>query len=252
MNTSITSNAYNSCQQTGKLIGVGVGPGDPELMTLKAYRYIQQTEVITYLVNADNISQAKNIAQAVLKKRVDKPIEIPIYMPMNNERAIANSAYDEACISIKTYLQQGKNVVFLCEGDPLFFGSFAYLLTRLQSHFFCEVIPGISSIHAASAVLKQPLTQLTESFAVVSGRHDEAYLCEALKQHDSVVILKAGKSRAKILAALKKAQRFDEACYLAYIGRENEVVEKDISVLTDEVGPYFSLFVVCRKSKRLG
>ena len=252
MNSNIDINSPSSNKLLGKLVGVGVGPGDPELMTLKAYRYIQQAEVISYLINNNEVSQAKNIAQTALDDGCDRCIEIPIVMPMNNERTAANVAYDEACESIKVQLEQGKDVVFLCEGDPLFFGSFAYLLERLQMNFQCEVVPGISSIHAASAALQQPLTQLTDSLAVVSGRHSKTYLCDVLKQHDSVVILKAGKARTKILSALRDSKRFNDACYLEYIGREQEVIEKDIATLAEEVGPYFSLFVVCRKNRRDG
>jgi len=155
--------------------------------------------------------------------------------------------YDQAAIDITQQLETGKDVVFLCEGDALFFGSFAYLLERLKPQFECKVVPGISSVHAASAALVEPLTQLTQSFAVVNGRHDDAHLIDTLNNHGSVVIMKAGLSRPRILKALEQTGRTQDACYLEYIGRENQMIEKDVSQLAVEAGPYFSLFVIRKK-----
>ncbi|MFT6389047.1 MAG: precorrin-2/cobalt-factor-2 C20-methyltransferase, partial [Cellvibrionaceae bacterium] len=175
-----------------KFIGVGVGPGDPELITLKAARLIQEADVISYISNEKGQSQAKNIAVLVLS-HVNKPQdEIPVIMPMSEDRSIANGIYDKAATDIKAVIAAGKSVVFLCEGDPLFFGSFAYLLERLQeAAITCEVVPGISSVHAAASRLQIPLTMLKESFAVMSGRHSSQQLIAALVAHDSVVIMKA-------------------------------------------------------------
>ena len=175
--------------------------------------------------------------------------QIPVIMPMCDDRAQANAVYDAAAEKIKQAVDNGKQVVFLCEGDPLFFGSFAYLLERLQQDLTTEVVPGISSVHAASSALQLPLTMLKESFAVVSGRHDSDYLVDVLKQHDSVVIMKAGRSREKILAAIAQAGRSDEANYLEYIGRDEQRIERDVSTLQGEAGPYFSLFVVIKSDR---
>jgi len=230
--------------QPGKLIGVGVGPGDPELMTLKAFRLLQQVDVICYLTNNDNISQAKMIASDAIDARKSPAIEIGIVMPMSKDRTLANQAYDDGAARVQQQLEQGKDVVFICEGDPLFFGSFSYLLERLQDQFVCEVVPGITSINAASSALVSPLTALTDSFAVVSGRHSDEFLRQTLSEHDSVVIMKAGQSRPRILAALAATGRMQDASYLEYISREQQIIEKDVTKLADEVGPYFSLFVV--------
>ena len=110
---------------TANFFGVGVGPGDPELITLKAARLIQQADVISYIANEKGQSQAKSIASSVLSQ-VDKPQdEIPVIIPMSDDRTVANKSYDQAAINIKSALIAGKSVVFICEGDPLFFGSFA-------------------------------------------------------------------------------------------------------------------------------
>lgn len=233
---------------TAQFIGVGVGPGDPELITLKAARYIKQADVISYIANDKGESQAKKIASEVLQ-RGSGYCEIPLLMPMCEDRAIANKVYDEAAQQINATIQSGKTVVFLCEGDPLFFGSFAYLLERLQPQCSCEVVPGISSVHAASSALKLPLTMLKESFAVVSGRHSVERLQATLNNHESVVIMKAGRARQRIINALNATGRSHEARYLEYIGREGEHIHTDISELVGEAGPYFSLFIVTKKDR---
>ncbi len=233
----------------GCFYGVGVGPGDPELITLKALRLIRNAAVVSYLANDSGQSQARAIACEAFVDVQTEQIEIAINMPMSTDRRLANNAYDEGAEQIRQQLEAGHDVVFLCEGDPLFFGSFAYLLERLQSDFECQVVPGISSVHAASAALQAPLTMLKESFVVVSGRHSDEQIRVALQQHDSVVIMKAGQARPRILALLEETGRQNDARYLEYIGRENQRVEASISSLASEAGPYFSLFVVTRQER---
>ncbi len=238
---------------SAKFIGVGVGPGDPELMTLKAVRLIKQADVISYIANSQGESQAKNIASIVLAEAASEAIEsgkqqneIPVLMPMSEDRSIANKIYNAAAEKIQDAIAHKKTVVFICEGDPLFFGSFAYLLERLQKvNVVCEVVPGISSVHAAASRLQLPLTMLKESFAVMSGRHSLDELTATLRSHDSIVIMKAGRSRQKIIRALKETERLSDAKYLEYIGRDSEKIELDVAQLKGE-GPYFSLFVITK------
>lgn len=232
--------------EQGIFYGVGVGPGDPELMTLKAHRLIQQADVISYITNEQGDSQAKKIACGAVNPA---SISLPVVMPMCNDRTVANAIYDEASVAIQLQLTRGKNVVFICEGDPLFFGSFAYLLERLQGSNPCQVVPGISSVHAASSALQQPLTMLKESFAVISGRHSDEKILAALAAHQSVVIMKAGSARSRLLRLLKQAERLDDAQYLEYIGREQQNIVNDVRDLDCQSGPYFSLFVITAKER---
>ena len=231
----------------GRFIGVGVGPGDPELITLKAARLIESSQVICYLANKEGASQSRNIAQAHLQ---DTHTELPIYMPMSDDPTVGSAVYDEAAKEIDDYLAAGKNVVFLCEGDPLFFGSFSYLLERLNSQYTCEVVPGIPSPNAASARLQKPLTMLKESFAVISGRHTDAHIVHTLDNFESVVIMKAGRNRVRLLNLLKETKREQDAHYLEYIGRENEKIIEDVTLLEKEAGPYFSLFVILPQNRQ--
>ena len=234
---------------TTRFVGVGVGPGDPELITLKAARLIREADVVGYIANTQGASQARHIAAEVLAEAKPGQRELAVPMPMSEQRDLANRVYDDAAREICTALDAGEQVVFLCEGDPLFFGSFTYLLVRLEQDYPCAVVPGISSVNAASSALCLPLTVLSESFAVISGRHAEQQLIDVLNTHDSVVIMKAGRARPRILSALATTGRSDDARYLEYIGRDNEMIETDIGRLAPGTGPYFSIFVVTRSNR---
>ena len=244
-----------TAQTNGTFYGVGVGPGDPELITLKAARLIQQADVVAYLANGQKHSQSRTIAQAFLNDDLKAQIEMPIIMPMADDPSVGDRVYDQAALEIQAFLSEGLMVVFLCEGDPLFFGSFAYLLARIQSAengcYTCVSVPGISSPHAASSALNLPLTMMKESFSVISGRHDDDVIEKTLTDYDSVIIMKAGRSRPRLISLLEKTQRMADAHYLEYIGRENERIISDVSVLdAQEVGPYFSLFVITKQALR--
>ncbi|RVU84410.1 precorrin-2 C(20)-methyltransferase [Leucothrix sargassi] len=233
----------------GILYGVGVGPGDPELLTLKAHRLIHEADIISYIGIDGGRSQARQIAADSIENAARAIPEIAIPMPMSKDRTLANKAYDAAAQKIRQALDEGKNVVFLCEGDPLFFGSFAYLLDRLENDYTCQVVPGISSLHSSSAALLKPLTLLKESFAVISGRHSNKHIRETLLNHDTVVIMKAGSSRPRLLKLLEETQRTPDANYLEYISREQEKVIRDVASLPETEGPYFSVFVVIREHR---
>ena len=240
---------HNFHAQAGVFYGVGVGPGDPLLITLKAHHLIQSADVICYLANQVGTSQARDIAHISIASRNEPATEIAIPMPMSTDRTAANAAYDLGAKKITEQIKTGKSVVFLCEGDPLFFGSFSYLLERLSDAHECCVVPGVSSVNGAASALQQPLTLLQESFVVMSGRHTDAQLEQALISHDSVVIMKAGRARPRILAILDKTGRTADANYLAYIGRENEEILTDVAQLANQAGPYLSLFVVLRQER---
>ncbi|MBL4827825.1 MAG: precorrin-2 C(20)-methyltransferase [Spongiibacteraceae bacterium] len=229
--------------------GVGVGPGDPELITLKALRAIQQADAVIYLTNNEGVSYARNVVSDHLADTQSGQIEYPIIIPMNLDRREANKAYDAAAQVISTCLDTGKSVVFLCEGDPLFFASFAYLLERLGDKYPCKTIPGICSINAASAAIQSPLVMLSESLAVISARHSDKKILNTLEHYDSVVILKVGAARERLLNLINKSGRAGDAQYLEYISGKKQKIVKNIFDLSPESGPYFSLFLLTRAQR---
>ncbi|MCP4324823.1 MAG: precorrin-2 C(20)-methyltransferase, partial [Alteromonadales bacterium] len=204
---------------------------------------------ICYLENESGSSQSLDIAVEALKSPIKKQQHLGIRFSMSRARIAANIAYDKAIAEIHSLLKLGKTVAFLCEGDPLFFGSFTYLLERLDKQYDSLVIPGIPAFIAATSELQLPLTVLKQSFAVITGRHSDEKITAALLEHDAIVIMKAGIERPRLIKLLKETNRFDDANYLEYISRDNQKVITDLNLLEDKVGPYFSLFLVCRGEK---
>ena len=238
----------SSLRSTGTFYGVGVGPGDPELLTLKAQRLIRRCSLVTYLQSEYGNSMAREIAAPTLVAR-DNPHqqEHAIIVPMGDQREVANRVYDEAASLIAENLDHGKEVVFLCQGDPFFFGSFAYLHDRLNGRYAIEIVPGISSINASAALTGRPLALLTEDLAVTSGRRDDKDILNTLVQFDNIAIMKPGRRRDRILALIHQAGRTADACYVEYAGQKNQRIVRDITRMEPGAGPYFSVFLITRQ-----
>ena len=226
-------------QYNGIFYGVGVGTGDPEYLTLKAVRLIKQADVVVYLKSEKGVTLARDIAE----KWLDKQQQMAIIMPYKTDRTAANNAYDDGAKSIAKYLQQGLDVAFLCEGDPLFFGSYLYLHQRLSAQYHCEIIAGISSIHASAALAQIPLTQQNQSLAILTSRNTDEKISQALKHYSSVVIMKAGVDRPRLLRLIEASQRLEKTCYVQRAGQTGEKIVRDVSQLTGK-GDYFSLLIV--------
>jgi precorrin-2/cobalt-factor-2 C20-methyltransferase len=232
---------------TGTLYGVGVGPGDPELLTLKAVRLLQTVPVVAYLAPPDSRSQARDIAAPWLTGRQR---EIPIPISCQADRGPANRAYDEVALILAQELEVGRDAAVLCEGDPLFYGSFSYLFRRLAERFPCVVIPGISSVSAVAAVTGRPLATGNEQLAIIPATAGEEALRRALAGYDSVAILKPGRQRPRILELLRETGRLDEAVYVEQATRPEQYIVSRVAELEPLPGPYFALFLVTRGDNR--
>ena len=235
---------------TGIFYGVGVGPGDPELLTLKAVRVIQHCALIAYLCS-DRHGMSQNMARNIAGKVISEASyhgqqEYPIMMPMCDQRDRANAVYDEAARVIANHLEAGQDVAFLCQGDPFFFGSFAYLYGRLNHRYQVEIVPGVTSINASSALLGKPLGLLAENIAIISGRRSDADILQTLNHFDNVAIMKPGQRRVALLQLIAQAHRTADACYIEYAGQENQKIVHDITLLEAQPAPYFSLFLINR------
>lgn len=231
---------------TGTLYGVGVGPGDPELLTLKAVRILQNVPVVAYPATPQGSAQARDIAAKwLIGKR-----EIPITMPCMLDRGPVNQGYDEAAVVIAEELAAGRDVAILCEGDPLFYGSFSYLLQRLGNRFPCMVVPGINSVSAAAAAAAIPLITGDQRLTVIPATAGDAALREALFGSDSVAILKPGRHRPRLLELLRETGRAGDTLYIEQASRSAERIVKRIEDIPITPGPYFALFLVVRTGNR--
>lgn len=226
---------------SGVLYGVGLGPGDPELMTLKAVRLIRGAQVIAYPALVGGESFARSIATGVIP---DGVAEIVIQVPMTAARAPAQAAYDTAATQLAAHLEAGVDVVCLCEGDPFFYGSFMYLFARLSGRFQVEVVPGVTSITACAARAGMPLAARNERVTVLPGPLPEAELRLRIEGAESVVILKVGRHLGKIRAVIDELGLIGRATYVERASLPDEVV----CPLADapDVAPYFSMILLTK------
>ena len=225
---------------TAKLIGVGVGPGDPELITLKAHRLIKNAKVIAYPAPDSGESFARSIVAKFFQPDV---IEIPIIIPMRSDRFPAKEIYDQAAISISSHLDQEQEVIVLCEGDPFFYGSFMYLFERLADNYPTQVIPGVSSMTACAAQLGAPLAGRNEILSVIPATLSEEILLERLKTMQSAAIIKVGKHFKKVKNILEQLGLLEVSGYIERATLPNQVVCR-LSEKNLDVAPYFSMILV--------
>jgi len=226
---------------SGVLYGVGLGPGDPELMTLKAYRLISNAKVIAYPTLEGSESFARSIALDAIQTDVE---EIIVNIPMSVERGPAQAAYDLGALMIAEKLDDGKDVVVLCEGDPFFYGSFMYLFSRLSEKYKCEIVPGVTSVSAYSASIATPLTARNEVLTIIPGPIDEDLLEQRIAGSEAIAIMKVGRHLAKICRVLEKLDLIKYAQYIERATLPNELV-LPLSAAPKKA-PYFSMILVTK------
>lgn len=230
---------------TGRLIGVGVGPGDPELITVKAIKAIRNAPVVAYVSANGRPSMARHIAAEHLGGSAK---EIKVTLPMHPSPEIAQSAYAEGASRISAELEQGKHTAVLCEGDPLFYGSFGHLLERLQGRYPVEIVPGVSSVMAAAAAAEQPLAFHADAFSVLPATIDEDALSARLKAADAAVIMKLGRHVEKVRKVLDQLGLTERAIYVERASSSTEKV-LPLAELDHTDTPYFSLILVTRERR---
>jgi len=225
----------------GTLYGVGLGPGAPDLMTLRTARLIAAADVVAYptLVGADSF--ARSIASELIKAGAT---EIAMEVPMSVERAPAQDAYDKGAAEISAILNTGQDVVFLCEGDPFFYGSFMYVFARLSDQYNCEVVPGVTSITACAARAGMPLAARNERLTILPGPLPETELRERIQGAESVAIMKVGRHLSKIQRVIADLGYTAQAVYIERATLDAEVVLP----LADapQKAPYFSMILLTK------
>jgi precorrin-2/cobalt-factor-2 C20-methyltransferase len=224
----------------GRLLGVGVGPGDPELLTLKAVRVLQESPVIAYVSAEGRPSRARQIAAPHLTAGRR---EINLALPMQPAPALAQAAYEEGASRIGAELERGHDVAVLCEGDPFVYGSFTQLFDRLGESYATEVVPGVVSFTAAAAAARVPLVRRTQSLAVLPATLSMNALAAHLAQVDAAAILKLGRHLSKVRERLERIGALQRAIYVEHATDERERVVRLVDLDLDEA-PYFSLILL--------
>lgn len=225
---------------SGTLYGVGVGPGDPELLTLKAHNLIRSAEIIAYPAPDTGESFARSIAADYF---ADEVIEVPIVIPMRSDRYPAKEIYDKAAVDLSRHLDVGKDVVVLCEGDPFFYGSFMYLFERLADAYRSEIVPGVSSMMACASILGRPLAARNDVLSVLPAPMPEDALERKLAGAEAAAIIKIGRHFDKVKRVLARTGLLERAGYVERATLPNQIAGK-LSDLDPSRAPYFSMILI--------
>ncbi len=225
---------------TGTLFGLGLGPGDPELLTLKAHRILTSVPVVAYPAPDSGSSFARKIVAPYLR---DDQIEVPIVVPMRVERFPAQDIYDRAALELATHLDAGRDVAVLCEGDPFFYGSFMYVFERLAGTYPTEVVPGVSSMMASAAAFGRPLAARNDVLTVVPGPLEDEILKSRIDAADAVVIIKLGRHFARIRALIDAMGLTGAAAYVERVSLEEQRL-MPLAEVPGDTAPYFSQILI--------
>jgi precorrin-2/cobalt-factor-2 C20-methyltransferase len=235
----------------GLLVGVGVGPGDPELLTLKAVRALEKADVVAHFAKAGNPSNARATAAKYLKPGTR---EMQLCYPVTTEHPTAAAAYrsaidrffDESAAQIAQQLSAGKVVAVLSEGDPLFFGSYMHIHIRLKSRFRTEVVPGVTAMSGCWSAAGLPIVQGDDVLTVLPGTLGQAELVQRLQRKEPTVIMKLGRNLPKVRRALLASERLENAIYVERGTMHNERL-MPLAEKTDDSAPYFAIVLVTNR-----
>ncbi|NQD57515.1 precorrin-2 C(20)-methyltransferase [Pseudomonas sp. CM25] len=232
----------------GRLLGLGVGPGDPELITLKALRLLREAPVVGYFVAKGKRGNAFGIIEAHLQpEQALLPLVYPVTTealpaPLSYEQVISDF-YDEASVQVAEHLDAGRDVAVICEGDPFFYGSYMYLHDRLAQRYEAEVIPGVCSMLGGASVLGAPLVYRNQSLSVLSGVLPAEDLKRRLADADAAVIMKLGRNFPKVREVLAELGLDGRALYVERATMANQKIVP-LDQVDPQSSPYFSLIIV--------
>jgi precorrin-2/cobalt-factor-2 C20-methyltransferase len=227
---------------TGRLYGIGVGPGDPELLTLKALRVLRAASVVAYPAPETGASFARTIVAQWLDRGQR---EIAIRFPMRPGPP-TEAIYDEAAVRLAAVLDDGDDIAFLCQGDPLFYGSFAGVYLGLAPRHPVTIVPGVSSLTACAAAAGLPLAQRDAMLSVIPATLAEDELARRLTDSEIAAVIKIGRHFAKLRRVLDRLGLLDSAVYIERATLPNQRVAPLAAIDPAEV-PYFAMALVGRR-----
>ncbi|HTV69161.1 MAG TPA: precorrin-2 C(20)-methyltransferase [Rhizobiaceae bacterium] len=233
---------------SGRLIGVGTGPGDPELLTLKAVKALAVADVLAHFAKRGNNSNARKIVAAYMRPEM---VELPLLYPVTTEidkehddyKQAITGFYEESARAVEEHLAAGRTVAVLSEGDPLFYGSYMHLHVRLAHRFPTEVIPGVTAMSGSWSATGLPIVQGDDVLSVLPGTMDETELQRRLADTDAAVIMKVGRNLPKIRRALRSAGKLDRSMYVERATMDNAASIR-LTDKADDAAPYFAIVLV--------
>lgn len=238
----------------GRLHGVGLGPGDPDLLTVKATRCLAETRIVAYFAKAGRCGIARTVAAPWLR---DDAVEEPLHYPVTTELAFdgedyvaaLRTFYAEAAGRLAAHLSAGRDVALLCEGDPLFYGSFMHLYVRLRDRFPVTIVPGVTGMSGCWTAAGEPMTWGDDVLSVLPGTLAAGPLRDRLAACDAAVIMKLGRNLPKVRAALRAAGLLDRAVYVERGTTAGERV-MPLADKRDDEAPYFATVLVPGRGRR--
>ncbi len=241
-------------QGKGRLFGVGLGPGDPELVTIKAAKIIAAAPVVAFFAKKGAPGKARAIVDRWL---CGQCLELPLLYPLTTEIhfqspdyvADLRAFYAQAAQSIAAHLWAGRDVALVCEGDPLFYGSFMHIYIRLKDRFEIEIVPGVTGMSGCWSAAKLPMAWGDDIVSVLPGTLAGARLARHLSSSDAAIIIKIGANLAKVRAAIAEAGRLEAAIYVEHGTAEAERI-MPLAEKSDDQAPYFSLVLIPGEGRR--
>lgn len=238
----------------GTVYCLGLGPGDPDLMSVRADRLLRQAKHVAFFRKAGRKGQARQIVEGMLPEGViefamEYPVttEIPFTDPEYNR--VLSAFYADCAAHLRQLAQSGEDVMVLCEGDPFFFGSFMHLHTRLSGDVPVEIVPAITGMSAAWTATGTPITWGDDVLTILMGTLPETDLVSRMSDCDALVIMKIGRNIDKVRRALREAGKYDAAWLIEFASMPGQTVQK-LSDADDKITPYFSIIVVHGHGRR--
>jgi precorrin-2/cobalt-factor-2 C20-methyltransferase len=251
---ALASTSNEAVATLGALIGVGLGPGDPELVTVKAARLIGAANVVAFFAKSGRASHARAIAAPYLAPGCE---EIALLYPVTTEIPFDQPEYvsslqhfyEDCVMRIRAVLEAGRDVTLLCEGDPLLYGSFMHMFARLDARFRIEICAGVSGMSGCFAAARQPMAWGDDILTVLPATLDEDKLASRLAATDAAVVMKLGGNFAKLRRAMTRAGVIDRAIYVERGAMPGEKIMR-FSDKRDDDAPYFSMALVPGRGRR--
>ena len=237
-------------QRTGTLYGIGVGPGDPDLITVKAVKILKQ---VSHIFAAASSKNSYSIALNIVRCHLNGAGIENLAFPMTKDPEALAQAWERNARRVLEVLEEGRDAAFVTLGDPLTYSTFGYLLKTLKRHrpdVPVITIPGVTSYSAAAALSQMPLSEGEESFYVVSGALGATRLKEALARTENVVILKTYRHFPEIYQTLEELGLLDCATFISRVGLEGETVVRNLRELQGQQVPYLSMIIVKQGGRR--
>lgn len=237
----------------GRFYGIGVGPGDPELLTLKGHRLLTQAAVLCY---PETAAERGSIALSIVSQLVQGEKEhLPLAFPMTRNRESLEAAWREAAGRVLTRVHQGQDVAFITLGDPAFYSTYGYLVRRLREmdpEVQVETVPGVTAFSAGAAALNLALGEGKEKVAIVPSVEDPAALPEILRTFEGVILMKVHRNFSRVVDLITEEGRKGDAFFVSRLGHPGGFIEGDLDRLRGQELDYLSMIILRRREQDVG